>query len=362
MKSRANNNLNLSAFLCAVVLFFAANSIASTMFTRYKESVQDDFAALTLKKTGSKPNVVFAGSSTTLYPLYQLDCSRYGPQPMCEKYTRVLFAEDLLKKLTGQKVQVNNISFLGFMISDNLFVVRNYLTGEQAPQVLVLMVTPRDFCDSLMDSPASGIAFRKLADLSKTFEFCGTYLSEPNDYLDFLIGKGVFTVAIRPKIQDKLHAYLDNKWHAIQIANGAAVPKEEKWAKSVREYEIRYKNISFAKMHKQFVFLSRLLQTCQERDINVILVNSPLTLKSQSMLPPGLYQQYCGELSSIAHKAQIDYFDYANSKSPTFDDADFLDTVHLNEIGAHKVLSQILPKVSQRLRTELSLKDQASSL
>ncbi|CAN5674085.1 hypothetical protein BH10CYA1_BH10CYA1_55080 [soil metagenome] len=341
-----------SLFAGATLLFFLLNGAASIWFAKYKENVHEDFAAQALQASPTKPDVVFAGSSTVLYPMYALDSSSYGPQPGFEQYTRVHFVEDALSRETKRKVQVNNISFLGFMISDDLFVIKNYLEGKHAPETLVLMVAPRDFCDSLFESPAAGVAFRKLSSWSNTIEFCGTYLTQPNDYIDFLLGKGVFTYAMRAKIQDKLYDYVADKQAAgqpVQPITASATP-DQKWAKSIREYSTRYKNISFEKMQKQFVFLNRLLNTCKERDIRVILVNAPLTKRSLEMLPAGLYDSYCNQLANAAKTNHCRYSDFSHSAA--FSNDDFSDIVHLNQVGAKKVVEAILPNVRESMSNE----------
>ncbi len=350
-----------SLFAGAIVLFLLLNSAASVMFAKYKEGVHEDFAAEALQKSTTKPNVVFSGSSTVLYPLYQLDWSTYGAQPTFEQYTHVHYVEDALSQQTQRKVQVNNISFLGFMISDDLFIIKNYLEGEHSPQTLVLMVAPRDFCDSLFESPASGIAFRKLSNWSNTAEFCGTYLTQPTDYVDFLLGKGVFTYAMRAKIQDKMHDYFAQKQEALQANRElpANADPDLKWQKSIREYSTRYRNITFEKMQKQFVFLDRLLNTCKQRDINVVLINAPLTKRSLAMLPAGLYESYCAKLARAATSNSCRYFDF--SHSDVFTNDDFSDIVHLNNFGAKKMLSAILPDVRKSIDS-LPLKTAATDL
>jgi hypothetical protein len=347
-----SKKFKLSLFAGAILLFLGLNSAASMLFSKYKESVHEDFAAEAIKSSPIKPDVVFAGSSTVLYPMYQLDLVQYGAQPAFEAYTHIHSVEDALSREAKRKVQVNNVSFLGFMISDDLFIIKNYLEGAHSPETLVLMVAPRDFCDSLFESPAAGIAFRKLSNWSNTAEFCGTYLTQPADYVDFLLGKGVFTYAMRAKIQDKVHDYFADKQDAAHPAAITVNPTQDQlWGKSIREYSTRYRNISFEKMQKQFVFLNRILTTCKERDIRVVLVNAPLTKRSLELLPPGLYDSYCQQLASVAQSKPCSYFDFSHSSD--FSNADFFDIVHLNALGAKKVLARILPVVRESLSSSL---------
>lgn len=352
MSAPAHKKFKISIFALATLLFLVVNSIAACWFFNYKAEVHDDFAAESLQRSSTKPNVVFAGSSTVLFPLYQLDGTLYGNSgnlPPWQEYTRVRFAEEILGRKTGHKIQVNNISFLGFMISDDLFVVRNYLVGTSTPQTLVLMVAPRDFCDSLFESPASGIAFRKLANWSNISELCGTYLTQPNDYIDFALGKGVFTYSIRAKVQDKLHDYVATHWQTSQSADKDATDQsQEKWQRSIREYSTRYRNISFEKMQKQFLFLERLIATCHQRNIQVVLVNAPLTTRSLSLLPVGLYDSYCQRLKQVAQSNTCHYFDLSHDQR--FTDDDFMDIVHLNSSGAKKMFSNILPSLTDSIR------------
>lgn len=352
MSIAAHRNFKTSVFAWGVASFLIVNCLAAVWFLKYKAEVHDDFAAESLQKSPTRPDVVFAGSSTVLFPLYQLDGSLYGNsgdlQPW-QQYTRVRFAEEALTRKTGRKIQVNNVSFLGFMISDDLFVVRNYLAGEKSPQTLVLMVAPRDFFDSLFESPASGIAFRKLANWSNLSELCGTYLTQPNDYIDFALAKGVFTYSIRAKVQDKLHDFVALRWQTIMPRNSSKVESDEKWERSVREYSTRYKNISFAKMQKQFSFLERLLKTCHERNIQIVLINAPLTSRGLALLPEGLYNSYCERLKQVAESNTCHYFDLSHDQR--FSDNDFMDIVHLNHFGAKKMFSDILPTLTSSIRS-----------
>jgi hypothetical protein len=65
------------------------------------------------------------------------------------------------------------------------------------------------------------------------------------------------------------------------------------------------------------------------------------------MLPAGLYESYCAKLARAASSNSCRYFDF--SHSDVFTNDDFSDIVHLNNFGAKKMLSAILPDVRKSI-------------
>lgn len=327
-----------------MITFVVINSIFFQWFSHYKSSeAEEDFAAENLEHSATRPDVVFCGSSTIQFPLADLDLTQGNLEEYdaIEHYCRVTCVEKLLSKKLKRSVQANIIASMGFMVSDDFFLVNNYLKNNHAPPLLVVMVAPRDFYDANFESPAAGIAFRKLSDWSRMLEFCGTYLSSPVDYIDYLVGRSIFVFSIRGKIQEKAQKFASTHWYHLQDKLGIAVQKQSPTEKSLKEYRTRYRQISFSAMDRQFVFLDKLLKLCKERKIKTILVNAPLTEANIGLLPSRLYQSYCEKLASFGMAGAWKYVDL--SKSRRFALADFTDTVHLNEHGAEKLIDLLLP-------------------
>ncbi|HEY9718816.1 MAG TPA: DUF1574 family protein, partial [Trichormus sp.] len=274
--------------------------------------------------------------------------SRWSGEP-----GRVEYVEQALTPLIGRHPQVNNVSYMGFMVSDDCFIVDNYLKEQKCPKAVVLLVAPRDFYDVGFESPAAGIAFRKLADFSHFADFCGIYLKRPGDYIDFAGERLIVTFALRSKIQDKVHDWVLPKWWEFQsklipIQSQTDKP-ESRLAKSIREYGHRYQGITFDAMNKQFVFLEELLDLCNKRHIKTIVVNAPLTQQNIKLLPPGLYAQYCERLRDIVSDKHASCLDLSNSTGYTM--KDFSDGVHLNAFGARKLVNQLLPEMAQAVQS-----------
>ncbi|MFW1420207.1 hypothetical protein ACEV8X_22520, partial [Vibrio parahaemolyticus] len=73
-------------------------------------------------------------------------------------------------------------------------------------------------------------------------------------------------------------------------------------------------------------------------NMNVLLVNMPLTQTNLGLMPDGLYANYLSMLHEISDKNNVSLLDLAQNK---YSDDCFYDTVHLNEIGAEPFLSSL---------------------
>lgn len=169
----------------ALALFVVLNCIALSLFLQSKGNSNEDLAAGIVASRPAHSDVAFVGSSMVLYPLVYLDKEEGVKIPAINQYTEVHCVENAISRILHRPIHADNVAYLGFMLSDDYFILDNYLTGKHTPSTVVMLLAPRDFYDTTFKSAAEGIAFRKLADWSRTAEFCGKYLLEPADYIDF---------------------------------------------------------------------------------------------------------------------------------------------------------------------------------
>jgi lysophospholipase L1-like esterase len=110
------------------------------------------------------------------------------------------------------------------------------------------------------------------------------------------------------------------------------------WQRSVDEYSMRYRKFNAVQYSTQQRFLQDLLTTCHDRQIQVLLVNMPLTEDNRKLMPQGLYKSYLDNLQTVAANNAVPLLDLSKEQFP---DQCYYDTVHLNEAGAKLFQAQL---------------------
>src|SRR5205814_1394981 len=134
------------------------------------------------------------------------------------------------------------------------------------------------------------------------------YLPEWQDKADFLASHVCFFYGRRWHLQrdvdrgvQKLYSFVSFAGLQDRSADKPAVKQagfmlsgnaDERWSSSLEEYQRRYRNIEGKNLEIQMGFLSRLLATCKERQIKLIVMNMPLSADNRKLLPEGFYLRF----------------------------------------------------------------------
>lgn len=107
------------------------------------------------------------------------------------------------------------------------------------------------------------------------------------------------------------------------------------------DYVQRYSPADYRQLEEEMRELEWFIKRCHQNNIKLIVVNMPVSSGHPKLSPPGLRQRYLQNLSRIASTADL-YLDYENNT--VMNDADFMDTVHLNPDGAQKFIDDLVTR------------------
>jgi hypothetical protein len=318
-----------------------------------------DLAVGQFKQLNARPTVVLLGSSLMMYPFWSMDLA-LDPKHVGDIFHHhgSLALEEDLRKAGFANPHVFSLAIFGQMVSDAFIYVNEFLRKDKAPEFLVYGVAPRDFSDHDLSSPMSTNTFQRLVNLDNLAPYANLYLPGFQDKVEFMMSRICYLYNHRSRIQQEFGKAVQKGY----IAGHIQAPVQEKidssnagflmfggftarWENSRKEYERRYKNIGEQDLSLQMGFLKRLLEVAHERGIKVVLVNMPLSDMNRNLLPPGFYKQFRDELKSLANRPDVRFLDIGDS--PDFNRMDFWDTAHLGPPGGRKILTHLMPVLSE---------------
>ena len=205
-----------------------------------------------------------------------------------------------------------------------------------------------------MDDLASGetktAVFSRLGDVSDLNK--SNYANASFDEkFELLLDRSIYLYGKRTRYQTKADSFVRKVAMKASAEKGGVDPfattadvfplfqdRKILWEHSVDEYRMRYQNFNATQYATQQHFLQDLLTTCRDRQIQILLVNMPLTETNQKLMPAGLYDSYLRNLHTLAANNSVPLLDLSKEKFP---DECFYDTVHLNEGGAKLFQAQL---------------------
>ena len=365
-----------SAAVAAVLLFLGLNAgfgygAASSGKAKNSDQngvVQTIDSAVQQYSKADTPDVVLLGSSLIMSPVWTADYKKFVNVNDFYRHHRSLLLE---KKLSDANEQMKVFSFAvpGAMVSDMDLIVDKMLVGSKKPQLVVYGVAPRDFMDDLAGGETKTATFQRLGDVTDLNKnnFAASTVDEK---LELVFNRAVYLFGKRTRYQAKADAFVRKVAHqattapqdqfavAANAMNVCPLLQDKKilWQKSLDEYHMRYQRFNQIQFKKQEQFLQDMLTSCKKNNIEVVLVNMPLTQTNLGLMPEGLYQKYLGMLKETANKNNIALLDLGEKR---YGDECFYDTVHLNEIGAEPFLSSLSQTIhEQRTRSALASRAQ----
>ncbi len=354
------------------LVFFAFINIALPIYDEIEVRVKESRASAHDVTAGIFKNVIkdvqaragdgttmLMGSSVVSLPLWKCDATlaKPGDKPNLQ---RSFWLERYLTEKNALKDQVLNASLSGAFVSDQFLIVDKLCEGKHKPSLLIYGMVPRDFMDSRLSGFSRTPIFDLLVGAADVFRLSDLLFGNFQEKADFLLAKTVYLFDHRGTFQHKLLArmniivasLLDKDATTVSDASEKFDPKnpmaffkrEAVWARSVKEYQYRYRYFNVTQFEKQKEFLNALISLCQQRDIELVLVNMPLTQANIDLMPKDLYKQYHEFLAKAAADRNVSYIDLQGK----FPDEEFFDTAHLNDSGGGKLLTMFGDLIIER--------------
>jgi hypothetical protein len=321
-------------------------------------------------KIAGKTDVVVVGSSLPMCCLYYADDPKDAAvfQLMKEKnlnplqaYTSALY----FSKTT--KSTVFNATVAASMISDVHLLVSKII--DKAPGKIILAVGLRDFTDNINCSFAGTPTFQALFDLPYAFNgdnlpFTFKHATGPiqqelslNATLPMYRSHSEIGLAMTyeseklfkktgPKIAPKQESKPDANAAIVKLPTEIDASKietasiEEKPVLDSLGYEKRYMPPNYKQMDLEAQALDRLCQLCNDKKVELILINMPVSSGHQALSSKEMRAKYLEILQSASTKYGIKYLNF--EKNDLVPDKDYLDTVHMGPAGATKFLNYLV--------------------
>lgn len=327
------------------------------------------------------PDVLLLGSSLMMAALHGGDATFLNTPQNVAIHHRSAYLEKLLNARMHKPVSTFAFALGGQMASDAYAIAASLFHDKKKPRTIIYGIAPRDFLDNTIPSPASSETYRYLERTNN--KLSNIALSSRTSFWDqceWLCGRISFLYGIRPDL-----VYLQNKYarqllaHVFNLKDLQYVhtpiplrrlallelPEDQGpndltvssyysqppiYLDNIAEYRKRYQTFKEKTFRTQLMFLEKLLDFCRTENINIVVVNMPLTDDNVHLMPPAMYSLYLKNVKSLTAKSGAAFIDMQNSQ--LFPKRMFADSVHLNGLGGQQffeVLSERMQSIPKAL-------------
>ncbi len=353
--------------------------------------------------SASRP-VLLLGSSLVVAPALQCEAIYTGKEFKRFHQRRLTSFENYLErslvKEAGSSTNANSsfvrsycLAMGGQMASDAFLVAKEVLPASSdatAGTSIVYGIAPRDFQDNLfprIDASPIFRIFAKVADLPQLFQSeptmtsvdrtsaCGERLSSIYRYrTDW---QNLFAIRAKRAIEKCLPFVVFDKYYdtlALKPQKKGLLPGEAigtpivvpnravdhaDWQTTEAEYKRRYTPVQVSRAEAQFDYFEKLLRLCQERKVNLMVVNMPLSQDNMKALPKSFYKQYLSHAEQLCNQYGVEFVDL--NQGQWTNNSNFVDSVHLKPENSAAFMHK-LAKLTAASNLSLALKRSSSSL
>ncbi len=351
--------------------------------------------------SASRP-VLLLGSSLVVAPALQCEAIFTGKEFKRFHQRRLTsfenYLESSLVKEAGSSANASSsfvrsycLAMGGQMASDAFLVAKEVLPASSdatAGTSIVYGIAPRDFQDNLfprIDASPIFRIFAKAADLPQLFHSeptmtsvdrtsaCGERLSSLYRYrTDW---QNLFAIRAKRAIEKCLPFVVFDKYYdtlALKSQKKGLLPGEAigtpmvvpncavdhaDWQTTEEEYKRRYTPVQISRAEAQFDYFEKLLRLCQERKVNLMVVNMPLSQDNMKALPKSFYKQYLSHAEQLCNHYGVEFVDL--NQGQWTNNSNFVDSVHLKPENSTTFM-QKLAKLTAASNLSLALKRSSS--
>ncbi|MFA7336729.1 MAG: DUF1574 family protein [Candidatus Obscuribacterales bacterium] len=350
---------------------------------------------------GAGRPVLLLGSSLVVAPALQCEAIYSGKEFKRFHQRRLTSFENYLEsslvketggsqsqfKSSSSRVRSYCLAMGGQMASDALLVAKEVLPASSAATAgtsIVYGIAPRDFQDNLfprIDASPIFKIFAQASDLPQLFDSeptmtavdrtsaCGERISSLYRYRSDW--QNLFAIRAKRAIEKCLPFVVFDKYYdtlALKPQKKGLLPGEAigtpmvvpnsavdhaDWHTTAEEYKRRYNPVKVARVEAQFDYFEELLHLCQERKVNLMVVNMPLSQDNMKALPNGFYKQYLSRADQLCAQYGVEFVDL-NQGSWT-SNSNYVDSVHLKPENS-KAFMQRLAQLTAASNLSLALK------
>lgn len=322
-------------------------------------------------------NVIILGSSLGLVPAARADWQYAGRENLrtdfewlykeLVQYKQSLYLQALLSNFDQSRLRIVNLALTGAMVSDDEFVLRRIVCDREKPQLVILLVAPRDFVSNGCRTEKSTYICNQIRYIERTFpEFTARSSVLPgslingvaNLHFHFVAGARTIKSCLVDKPLHFLGASIERKFR-IRLAEDVRKrlycqcayrfdwkPQYalENALADLPAYRAYYQPPNWREFAVQTRSLEQLLAFGREHSIKLLVVNMPLTEHNRALLDRKLAGQYNEALPRICRANDAYYLD---TSTLPLKETDFEDSAHLNAAGGMKFFQALASKVEQ---------------
>ncbi|SRR5579875_897263 len=317
----------------------------------------------------SAPDVVVLGSSLLLV------LSEANPRRQYSSIHFPPYLQTRFRSATGRDVTCVNLCSGLQMVSETFMNAQAAIDQKDYPRVIVYGTTLRDFMDPDFTREWNCTSFASTAPYVPVSPAVLGTLTSDQARLAFILchywylyrDHGDFKTIMTALAKEALENLpLDQPYYRLGSRNYQWAPQRdgflwERWVprnvekliesmyhthpELVKKLELErqagvYKRGSEVTRLMGAHYFEALMAMCRQKGIKLVVVNMPLGPETTAMVPPGLNSAFRGYLQEATTQygiALIDLF-----QDPEFGGSDFKDSVHLNSLGARKLVDRIV--------------------
>jgi hypothetical protein len=332
---------------------------------------------------GNKPDAMVLGSSLPLLGIALADAAfidgkQNEPETEVRVYGQARYLAKLLQEKFHHQVSTINLACYGQMASDADLIVTRTIEKGKCPKRIFYGIAPRDFIDN--DSPECG-----RTPVYQALEIWGQNWNNPaNTWKNLQAnfnGKDSFEEKRDRAIAEFWHYFkVKGDWKALLVASAASTfnrpvtfaefwdkyrgsnpdaeqgyagtvknsgnqlahPKldQEMYTKSLISYKKKYNPANYARFNQEVGHFKHLLSLCQQNNIELVVINMPITDANRNLIPANIYKDYLASISRLPAQFGATFVDLDRTKD--FEANDFFDSVHVNAVGGKKVQDRLV--------------------
>lgn len=325
-------------------------------------------------RSNENPDVIILGSSLVLMPAVRCDDRMKGKLDCYDdwyyykhipEYTEAKFLEHLLSK-SGVPVHIKNLGVASSIMSDHAGIFETLLAGGKHPGLVICGIAPRDFLDNSQrqfENTPTQLFLKEYRSSCKLFpdslsqlDVQEWYDTNEHQFKKFLAGIRDYSTNFVCDLT-KHPARLQH----LNTKETLSLEGRPNLLKDLETYKRLYNPPNYQMLEKQRSYLDKFLSMAKSNNVEVLLVNMPLTVANTKSLDSAAYSKYLQTIAEVAKKHEVALLDIG-SASPKYSLTDFEDCCHLNAAGGLKLYDSMLELLLKDQKLAASLSNRSTSI
>jgi hypothetical protein len=324
--------------------------------------------------SGKKPHLVVTGSSLVIFPHVLTDgYFEKVPVPVPDPFEYADFLRNYVemahfKRLYAQtspaevvlpRASIVDLGVPSLMLSDCDLLFEKLQRNDALPETVVLLLAPRDFMDNTVAGERSLFMHEINGRITwkELFNSGGAQRFFANIYSAMNYGANAWCKQFRTGGQRVALAIkkLGRKPRNETLAGGPGRKEAlhnfyfgDGKLSDLGVYKKRYNPPDHVRIKEQLYAMCKLLDRLKAQSIRTVVVSMPLTQENIKLIDKDAHQEVLDGMQSACRDRAVPFLTAADLG--TYENSDFVDSVHLNVIGGDKFFRRLAELISPRAR------------